>query len=93
MVLDHYKDRGKTKLSIEKLDKVMKNIGQGEFNYETFKAAYDSDPKLQNLVVNFDQDKIELKDKATDELPATEPAADNTVSQMAQQATDLGDEL
>ena len=39
----------------------MQNQGRGQFSYDVFKAAYDSDPKLQQLVTNFDQDKIEFK--------------------------------
>ena len=93
-MLDHYKDAGKTKLSIEKLDTVMQNMGRGQFNYDIFKNAYDNDPKIQNIVTNFDQDKIELKTKETDDLPAADTAGDSdAVSQMAQQATDLGSEL
>ena len=92
-MLDHLKDSGKTKLSIPKLDKLMQNIGKGQFNYEVFNSAYDADPKIQNLVTNFDQNKIELKGNESDDLPAAEPDTDNTVSGMAQQATDLGDEL
>ena len=70
----------------------MQNIGHGQFTYDVFKVAYDSDPKLQKLVTNFDQDTIELKIKSADELPAGDDPT-SSVSDMAKQATDLGDTL
>ena len=70
----------------------MQNVGAGSFNFDTFKLAYDSDPRLKSLVTNFDKNKIELKQDATDDLSQsqTDPSADNTVSNMAKSATDLG---
>jgi len=77
-----------------KLDSFMQKQGLGQFTFDTFKAAYDADPRIQNLIKNFDKDKIEFKQDETDDLPAaTEPAADNTVANMAKSATDLGDTL
>ena len=69
----------------------MQNMGRGQFNYDIFKSAYDSDPKLQQLVKNFDQKKIELKSSEADDLPASNGGDDNTVSNMAKSATDLSD--
>lgn len=69
----------------------MQNMGRGQFNYDTFKAAYDSDPKLQQLVTNFDQKKIELKSSEADDVAAPQGGDDNTVSNMAKSATDLSD--
>jgi len=68
----------------------MQNMNGEQFNYDVLKAAYDSDPKLQNLIKDFDQKTIELKSSETDDLDT--PAADtggDTVSQMAQNAVDL----
>lgn len=76
-------------LSVKKLDKYMQNQGQGQFTFDVFKAAYDADPKLQELVTNFDDTKIEFKSSEADDLPASEPSTDNTVSNMAKRATDL----
>ena len=88
-VLDHFKKSKKFKLSIEKLDKVMQNIGRGQFTYDVFKAAFDSDPKLQNLVTDFNKDTIELKSSELDDVTNTAPKNSDTVSKMAQAATDL----
>ncbi len=67
----------------------MTNMGQEEFDYDTFKLAYDSDPNLANLVDRFDQNGIELKTKA--KTPAQGPIDGDTgsdaVAQMAQRAT------
>jgi hypothetical protein len=81
-------------LPMAKLDAFMQKQGLGQFSFETFKVAYDTDPRIKNLIKNFDKDKIEFKQDETEDLPtATEPAADNTVSNMAKSATDLGDNL
>ena len=73
----------------------MQNVGAGQFTYDVFKAAYDSDPKIKTLVTNFDQNTITLKQSETDDLSAdqTEPSDDNTVPDMAKRATDLGQGL
>ena len=44
-----------------KLDKYMRNQGKGNFDFDSFKVMYDADPKIQALVTNFDQVKIEFK--------------------------------
>jgi len=46
----------------------MQNVGAGQFTYDVFKAAYDSDPKIKTLVTNFDQNTITLKQSETDDL-------------------------
>jgi hypothetical protein len=78
-----------------KLDKFMQNQGRGSFDYETFKAAYDADPKLQQLVTNFDQDKIEFKQSEVDDVAGAVPGnpgrPGDTVGKMAKNAVDLTD--
>lgn len=72
----------------------MQNMGRGQFNYDVFKAAYDADPKLQQLVKNFDKNKIDLKNDETDDvegLPGNPGRPGDTVGQMAKNATDLSD--
>lgn len=81
-------------LSMTKLDKFMQNQGRGQFTYDVFKAAYDADPKLQKLVKNFDQDKIEFKQSETDDvegLPGNPGRPTDTVGKMAKNAVDLKD--
>jgi len=72
----------------------MQNQGIQQFNYDTFKAAYDADPRLQELVKNFDKSKIELKQDETDDvegLPGNPGRPSDEVNKMAKNATDLGD--
>jgi hypothetical protein len=92
--LRQQKAAGKAALSIEKLAQYMQNTGRGQFNYEVFKAAYDADPKLQALVKNFDQEKIELKQSEVDDVEKMpgQPGrpGEDEVSKMAKNATDLG---
>ena len=96
-MLRQQKAAGQAALSIAKLDKYMRNQGKGQFNYEVFKSAYDADPRLQQLVTNFDQEKIEFKqsevDDVADAVPGNPGAPGDTVGNMAKNATDLGDEL
>ena len=75
----------------------MRNQGKGNFDYESFKAMYDADPRLQQLVTNFDKDKIEFKQSEVDDVAGAVPGnpgrPSDTVGNMAKNATDLGDEL
>jgi hypothetical protein len=94
--LRQQKAAGVAALSMIKLDKYMRNQGKGNFDFETFKAMYDADPKLQQLVTNFDQDKIEFKQSEQDDvegLPGNSGRPSDTVGNMAKNATDVGAEL
>ena len=82
-------------LSIAKLDKYMRNQGKGNFDYDVFKSMYDADPRLQELVTNFDKEKIEFKQSEVDDVNVagqSGPKGD-TVGNMAKNATDVGDKL
>ena len=67
----------------------MVNVGSEEFDYDTFKAAYDADPLTQGLVKNFDENGVELNSKVSKDrtAPSDAEAGDKTVSQMAKRAT------
>lgn len=75
----------------------MQNIGQEQFTYETFKSAYETDPRLKSLISDYNKDEIKIKtdepDLDTPETPDAPDAGDgvNSVSQLAAQATDLND--
>ena len=74
----------------------MQNVGAEQFDFGTFKASYDTDPRVKTMVKNFDKDGIEPKTKNTmDNEPLADPGTgdSDTVSQMAQRATDVGDKL
>jgi len=77
------------------INKLMQNVGGEQFDYGTFKAAFDTDPRIKTMVKNFDQQGIEPKTKQTiDDSPTKNTDQDDkTVSQMAKSATDLGEKL
>ena len=84
------KNKGFMEFSLDQLNRYMANLGRQQFNYEVLRAAYDSDPKIQNIIKDFDHRKVKLKSGEVDELDTAKPAGDNTVSSMAKRATDLG---
>lgn len=67
----------------------MANVGQADFNYESFKQAYDTDPALQAIVKRFDENGVELKSKAskTSSAPSDIDLSGKAVNQMAKSAT------
>lgn len=67
----------------------MQNAGREQFNYDVFAAAYDSDPKISQMVKNFDRNQIELKNSETDDLPNGKEKDPQAVSKMAKRAVDL----
>lgn len=69
---------------------MMKNLGSPQFNFETFKVSYDSDPRVANLVKNFDKENIEFKLSSMDDVNPQTDGDSEVVSQMAKSATDLG---
>ena len=72
----------------------MQNQGSGNFDYESFKAMYDADPRIQQLVTNFDQDKIEFKGSEVDDvknIKGNPGRPSDTVGKMAKNAVDLTD--
>lgn len=93
MTLKHLKNRGINSISFERLDKFMSNSDRQQFDFETFKAAYDSDPRIANVVTNFDQNKIEFKQSEVDDLPNQAASNTDVVGSMAAKATDLGNNL
>lgn len=75
------------------LNKVMQNLGGEAFSYESFKNAFDSDPRVKEMVKNFSEAGIELKTKEDTGSSMGGAQGADTVSKMAQRATDLGSTL
>ena len=73
----------------------MQNVGNQQFSYDSFKAEYDSDPKLQDIVKDFNKDTITLKGSSMDDVNPADfkndgrPRSKNKVNQMAKRAVDL----
>lgn len=75
------------------LNKLMSNVGNPQFDFGTFKAAYDTDPRIKTMVKNFDKIGIEVKtQKEIEGEPSSSDAqGSDTVNQMAKSAVDLND--
>lgn len=68
----------------------MQNVGEPQFDYGSFKAAYDTDPRVKTMVRNFSEMGIEpATAKEPDDVPQADAGSDK-VSQMATRATDPG---
>lgn len=76
------------------LNKLMQNVEGEQFDYSTFKAAYDTDPRIKTMVNNFNETGIEPKTANTisDQGQQADDGTDE-IAQMAKSATDLGDQL
>lgn len=82
------KNKGKTSVSMSQLDKLMSNAESNIFSFDMFKAAYDQDERIKNLVTNFDKNKVDFKNSEVDDLD--KPAGNkDTVGDMAKNAVDL----
>jgi hypothetical protein len=75
------------KFTWDQFNRFMTNVGDEEFNYESFKLAFDSNPGVTALVKRFDQDGIELKTNEQDVDTATQTGAPSAVEKMAKRAT------
>ena len=74
----------------------MQNVGGEQFDYDTFVAAYETDPRIKTMVKNYNKTGIEPKTAKED--PNEAPQGDSqdggdTVNQMAKRATDVGADL
>jgi hypothetical protein len=67
----------------------MRNNKIPEFNYDLLKMAYDTDPRLQQIIKNFDQNSIEFSRGSIDNLTKDVDTSGSKVKQMAMQAVDL----
>lgn len=87
------KQKGHSEVSFSTLNKLLSNVGSRQFNYDVFKAAYDQDLKLQKLITNFDQDKIEFKTSEVDDvnIKGRPGRKGDIVGKMAKNAVDLTD--
>lgn len=77
------------------LNHLMQNVGGEQFDYGTFKAAYDTDPRVKTMVADFNEKGVTPKTAkdADTTSQADSPEGPDKVSQMAKRATDVGDKL
>lgn len=68
---------------------MLAGMGEEQFSYETFAASYDQDERLKKIIKNFNDTTVYFVQDATDGIDQF-GNQDNTVSQMAKNATDVG---
>ena len=90
-MLKQLKNSGAESIPFEKLDRILRNAGVQQFSYETFTAAFEQNPRLKTLVNNFNSEEIIFKQPGMQ--GATADQSQDSVGQMAQRATNLGDKL
>lgn len=74
-------------LSWSALNNLMQNVGKEQFDYDSFKKSYDTNPIVQNLVHKFDAKGIELKTQKTTPKKAETGEKESSISKMAKSAT------
>ena len=84
-------DRNTTaQISFDAVDKLMKNTGYHTFHYNLFKKMYDKSQALQNVIKDFDQEKIIVKtEKDVEQDPQMDfdnQGSTDKVKQMAKSA-------
>lgn len=89
-MLNYLETTGVSTVDMGKLDAMMRNVGSAQFNSDVLKAAYDADPRIQAIVVNFDDNVVELG-KNTRPIRGVQKQRDPRahVKQMAKNAVDL----
>ena len=77
-------------ISMDAVKQIMSNTGYPAFNYDVFKRIYDQDGDLQNVVADFDQDKIVIKTDADaekdPEMDYDDQGSTDVVKKMAKSA-------
>jgi hypothetical protein len=68
----------------------MKKAGVPQFDYNTFKKAYDSNTQLKNLT-DFDPQGVTVVDPNKTEIEPKATRRTNDVSKMAKRAVDFND--
>ena len=68
------------------LNNLMQNVGEEQFDYDSFKVQYDSSPMIQKLVFKFDNRGVELKTYGTDPKKSQGGEKETSISKMAKNA-------
>ena len=77
-------------ISMDAVKQIMSNTGFPTFNYDVFKTLYDQDQDLQNVVADFNQEKIVIKtdkeDQDNPEMDFDKQGSTDVVKKMAKSA-------
>ena len=77
-----------TTVSWKRLNSYMRSAGVPQFDYDTFKQAYDATPQMQDLV-KFDPQGVSVNDGSMDQVPQGTRKSKSSVDKMAKRAVDL----
>jgi len=83
------KNSGKSNVRMGDLNRYMRNGKVPEFTYDTLKVAYDTDPRLQKLIGNFDKNQISFNQGSVDNLTKSAEQKKSNVHNMAMKAVNL----
>ena len=79
-----------SEISFDAVENIMTNIGYPSFNYDIFKQMYDQGEALENIVADFDEEKIVIRTKhdaeADPEMDFDNQGSTDKVKQMAKSA-------
>jgi len=73
-------------LSWAALNSLLQNVGDEQFDYDSFKQVYDTNPMLKKLVYKFDGRGVELKTYGTDPKKSKGGEKETSISKMAKSA-------
>lgn len=79
---------GKQSIKVDQLNKMLAGMGVEQFSYDVFAAAH-NDPRVKNIIKNFNSDEIYFKQDSVDGIDQAGTGGD-AVGQMAKRATDVG---
>ena len=68
------------------LNNLLQNVGEEQFDYDSFKTHYDASPMIQKLVFKFNNRGIELKTYGTDPKKSQGDEKETSISKMAKNA-------
>ena len=71
------------------LNRYMRNKKVPEFTYDTLKVAYDTDPRIQSLIGDFDQTQVSFNQGSVDSLTKSKDQQKSNVHNMAMKAVNL----
>ena len=73
-------------LSWAALNSLLQNVGDEQFDYDSFKQVYEANPMLKKLVYKFDGRGVELKTYGTDPKASKGGKKETSISKMAKNA-------
>lgn len=92
-ILAHLNKSGQKQVKFTDIKNFMKGYGDPQFNHEVFKNLYDENPKIQNIVKDFDNQSITFASGSVDKIQKQNKpgrkSKESEVSKMAKRATKI----